>query len=345
MTQEELSRYPKGDEMPHGVLILAGEERYLIRHYLTLIRKRILQDPSFASFNHMVYEGAEIDFASLFHALGTPPVFAEGKLVEWHLPRLDDFKEGEISQMLDLAAEAEETGDTLIVLLPDVDAFDVGSPKRPSTLYKKLSPAVEIVLFPKSTDGQLINWLGRHFAHEGVEVETNALREMLERCGHGMDVLAEETAKLVAYARGNNLPRVTVDVVRYVTCPSTEEDAFGLTNALMNLDGKAAFENLADLKSRRVEPTILLAQIGRFFSDMLSVALFAEAGCTSQQIATKLKINEYKVKLYMKAARQYSTPRLKGCVTLCREADAQVKLSYGVDAYAAIERLVAALLA
>ena len=79
MTQEELSRYLKGDEMPHGVLILAGEERYLIRHYLTLIRKRILQDPSFASFNHMVYEGAEIDFASLFHALGTPPVFAEGK--------------------------------------------------------------------------------------------------------------------------------------------------------------------------------------------------------------------------------------------------------------------------
>jgi DNA polymerase-3 subunit delta len=244
-----------------------------------------------------------------------------------------------------LAKETEEAKDTLIVLLPEVGAFDMGTPKRPSAMYKKLTAFLEIVSFPKSTDSQLINWLGRHFAHEGVGVTPDALRELPERCGHGMDVLAEETKKLAAYAKANHIETVTVELVRHVSCPSTEEDAFGLTNALMAMDAKGAFENLADLRARRVEPTILLSQIARFITDMLSVGLLAEGGQTAAQIAASLKLNEYKVKLYMKASRQHSTARLRRDVRLCKEADAQVKLSYGVDAYAAIERLVATLLA
>lgn len=345
MTQEELTRLIKGEDTPHGILILAGDEGYLIRHYLNQLRKRLISDPSFASFNHMVFEGAELDFVKLGDALRTPPVFADAKLVEWHLPDLDALKEGELSLLADLAAEAKEAMDTLIVLLPEVGAFDMGTAKRPSTMYKKLSAFVKIVAFEKSSDGQLINWLGRHFAHEGVGVTPDALRELLERCGHGMDILAEETQKLAAYAKANNIPQIDVEIVRHVSCPSTEEDAFGLTNALMALDAKGAFENLADLRARRVEPTILLAQIARFVTDMLSVGLLAEAGQTATQIAASLKLNEYKVKLYMKASREHTVARLRRGVTLCKEADAQVKLTYGLDAYAVIERLVATLLA
>ena len=49
MTQEELARLIKGEETPYGILVLAGEEGYLIRHYLNLLRKRLIPDEKLIS--------------------------------------------------------------------------------------------------------------------------------------------------------------------------------------------------------------------------------------------------------------------------------------------------------
>ena len=55
-----------------GWYILAGEEDYLKKYYLTKIREAIVTDEAFATFNHTVYDGAEVNFAAIRDDITSP---------------------------------------------------------------------------------------------------------------------------------------------------------------------------------------------------------------------------------------------------------------------------------
>lgn len=345
MTVQELAALLKKEEIPHGVFLFCGEEDYLIRRYLADLRARVVTDPSLASFNHLIFEGTEIDVGALTDALRTPPMFAPAKLIEWHLPDLNSLREKQMADLALFCEEANNEPSTAVVFLPQPEGFDPGTVKRPSAAFRKLGEMMQIVRFDKSTDSALMNWLKRHYDHEGVAVTPDALRAMLDRCGHGMDVLASETEKIAAYAKANGIAAVTPDVVRLVACSTTESDAFALTNALSNDDPRGAFNALSDMKARRVDPTAVLGQISRQCGDLLAVALLMERGLPPEQVASELGMNEYKTKLYAKTVARQSVARLRRAVTLCAEADLRAKTTYGMDAYVTLESLVATLLA
>ncbi len=344
MTQDTLKQLLKAPTPPYGVIILTGEEQYLIRRTLDNIRKRMVGDPTFATFNHLLFEGADVDFARLTDALHTPPMFSDCKLIEWHMAHLNDFKDEELASLAALTEEANAQKDTLILLLPRDGDFDPGTAKRPSPLYKKLEKAAEIILFEKSTDPQLIAWLHRHFAHEGVRANEDVPRAMLTRCGHSMDVLANETEKLASYCKANGIALITKEWVEVVCAPTTESDAFGLTNALMQKDAKGAYRYLADMKATRCDPTLVLGTLARYTSDLLQVALLSEEGLSPAQIASVMAQNEYKISLYQRSAQRRTIPQLRRAMSLCQEADKKAKRSFSADLYPLLDALVATLL-
>ncbi len=343
MTVSELQALLKAPEV-RGCFLFCGEEAYLRRTYLSMLRKRILTEPDFDAFNHIVHEGAELDFAALTADLDTPPFFADAKMIEWHMADFSGMSDKKIEALTELCALQAEENNSVLVLLAAPEGFDPGTEKRPSSLYKKLSPVIHIVNFEKSTDAQLMNWLKRHFEHDGVTVDAPTLRAMLSRAGHSMDILANEVDKLVAYVKANGRTSVTPEDVQFVCAPTTESDAFGLTNAM--LDGKTtdAFYHLSDLRARRVDPIVILGQLSRLFGDLLSVSLLLKDGLNQAAIASALSMNSYKVSLYIRAASKRDTASLRRALASLAEADKQVKTSYGSDKWALLDRLVCDLL-
>ena len=69
--------------------VFGGEEEYLKRYYLSELCKKIVPDETFATFNHVVFDGPEVDFGALADAIKAPPMMADFKLVEW---RYADFE-------------------------------------------------------------------------------------------------------------------------------------------------------------------------------------------------------------------------------------------------------------
>ncbi len=344
MTVAELQAVLKGVS-PVGCYLFCGEEGYLARTYLTMMRKKILTDPDFDAFNHIVHEGADVDFAALAADIDTPPFFTDHKMVEWHMAEIDGWNDKRVEALAELCAKQAEENNTLLVILTSPEGFDPGTQKRPTSLYKKLSPVIQIVNFEKSTDAQLMNWLKRHFDHEGVAVNAETLRALIARSGHSMDVLAGEVEKLTAYVKANGRGEVTPADVAYVASPTTESDAFGLTNAM--LDGRAgdAFYHLSDLRARRVDPTVILGQLARLFGDLLTVSLLLADGMNRDVIASELSMNTYKVSLYIKACGKRTTDSLRHALVLLTDADRQVKTSYGTDKWSMLDKLVVRLLA
>jgi DNA polymerase-3 subunit delta len=342
VTVQELAALLKTDH-PTGCFLFCGEEAYLRRAYLNSFRQKLLVDPAFDTFNHLVHEGAEVDASLLATELETPPFFSPCKLIEWHMADFSSLNEKKLEGLTELAHIQAREDNAALVFLCSSEGFDPGTAKRPSSAYKKLGGILQIVNFEKSTDAQLLGWLKRHFDHENMGVEMPTLRAMLFRCGHSMDILANETEKLVCYARARGRSSVTEEDVHMVCASTTESDAFGLTNALLDGKTEEAYRNLRDLRDRRVDPVVIVGQISRLYGDLLSVSLLLGEGMNQAAIATTLSMNAYKVGLYAKCAAKRSTESLRRALACCTDADLTVKTSYGSDLYALLDCLVAAL--
>ncbi len=337
MTVAELREAIKHPPLPW--LILAGEEEYLKRHYLREIRSALIEDAGLAAFNHLRFEGETLDFAKLLDAVKAPPVFAEYKLIEWHLCDFDKMKAEDLKRLGELCREQAEYEGVTVVFYAEAERLTAGTEKRPTRRFSELSRILNIVSFPRSTDAQLSSWIMRHLAHAGLTADARFPAAMIMRCGHSMDVLSGELSKLSAYALAKGKTAVSEEDLRFVTVSNFEADAFGLGNAILAKDATAAYENLRDMKNRRLDPTLIFGSVFRLFCDLYAVALLREEGLSPSAIRERTGLHEYKVTLYLRATARRSSASLGKTLERCRRLDLAGKL--GVADYSGLECLIA----
>ena len=321
---------------PEGWYLLVGEEEYLKRYHLSLFKSRIVTDESFAPFNHMVFDGPEIDVPKLADAIKAPPMMSDYKLVEWRYPDFEHMKESVRVALDALAPLKEEITYTVLVLSATADGFDPGTPKRPSKLALRYQKLFEIVNFPRSTDVQLLGWLKRHFDAEGIRTDAEALRALIFRSGHLMDVLIGEVEKLAAYLKANGRDTLTPADVEAVASSTLECDTFALSNAILDGNRALALRALLEMKRERTEPAVIIGMLTRVYGELVSVALLAEEGADAPAIEAALKLPSFKVRLYLKTAKTLGAARLVAALDSLTKTDVASK-SGGVDGYAAVE--------
>ena len=123
-------------------------------------------------------------------------------------------------------------------------------------------------MIAEKTDRKLAEWVGKHFAHNGVSASPAFCATMLAFCGHSMFALANEVDKLSFYALSGGKTEATEADMRKVCTPAVEYDAFAFANALMDSNRELALAILADYKFRRMDPIAVLGNILRVFCDM-----------------------------------------------------------------------------
>lgn len=335
MEINELKSRLKSGELS-GWYIFSGEEDYLKKYYLSQLRCAIVTDEVFSTFNHVVYDGQEIDFASVAEDIKSPPMMSDYKLIEWRYANLDALKESEKSVLFSLMELKDEYPCAIFAIMTSVEGFDAGTAKRPSKLATRLGEGFGILNFQKSTDSQLLSWLKKHFDAEGVGVDLPTLNALLFRSGRSMEVLNNEVSKLCAYAKANGASSVTATEVELIASPTAECDAFALSNAVIEKNVERAFVALADLKQRRVEPAVIVSMLERTYSELSSVALLLDEGRGVSDIESIMKFHPFKAKLYIGAAKKTGSKRLAESLAQLRRLDASSK-SGGLSGYGAIE--------
>ena len=325
---------------PGGWYIFAGEEEYLKRHYLKMLRDAVITDEASAPFNHMVFDGPELDAEALGEAIKAPPMMSEFKLIEWRYADLEHTKESILSSLDELCEMKQYYPESVLVLLLTESGFEVGTEKRPGKLVTRYSKAFDILNFPKSTEAQLLSWLKKHFDAEGLSIGRQALSDILLRCGRAMDVLRGEIAKLAAYAKANGKTEITSEDVAIVTSASPESDAFALSNAILDRNREAAFLALEDMKLRRIEPIAVLGMLSRTYSELAATALLLDEGLSAKDIAAALGMVEFKARLYVGAAKRHGRERL--CAALAEIGRCDARMKSGANAgFSAIEMFIA----
>ena len=323
-----------------GTYIFSGEEDYLKRYYLGALRDKAVTDDSFSTFNHAVYDGAEIDFASIRDDVMSPPMFEPYKMIEWRYPDFNKMKESDLDKLeeiLDLVATTDYA--VLAFLVSDGD-IDLGTPKKLSKLAGRIGEKARILNFDKSTDQQLLAWLKRHFDAEGVGVTLDVLNALIFRAGHSMTVLNNEVNKLCMLAKARGQTKICVGDVEIAASSTPECDTFALSNAILERNKKGAFVALEEMKSRRLDPIMILGMMSKTYTDIVSVVMMLGDGIGAEDIQTATKMNPYKLKMYLRTAKRFTPEKAKNILAELARVDTGAKWG-GVTGYTAIELFVA----
>lgn len=322
----------------NGWYIISGEEEYLKRYYKNEIKKALIpEDDPFALFNHSVFDGGlDFDIMAFIEAVKSPPMMSDAKVIEWNFADLSHLKEKELAALSDLAASKEDYPYATVIISALPDGFDIGTPKKPTKVYKTLSEVFDVLNFEKSTDAQLITWIQKHFSVCGLEAKREAASSLIMRVGHSMQTLSLEIDKLVAYAKAHSRGEITVNDVNEICSSTIESEAFAISNAIIEKNTEKAFLALADMKMQRVDPGQILAQLSKTYADLISVALFTEEGKSAQDTAAIMKFHPYKLGLYMSAAKKLGTEKIAASLASLIKTDASSK-SGGISGYEAVE--------
>lgn len=320
-----------------GGFLFYGEEPYLKRSALKKVRDALV-DEAFAAFNFLRLTRQTLSREALLGAMASLPVMSEKKLLLLEELELSQIKKGELDDLCGVLARLPDHPDTVVIVDAGGD-FDPGTKKAPSALYKRLASVLEPVCFAQATDRQLQNWIMRHMKTEKKSISPQACSLMLDHCGRSMDILAGEIDKLCAYLAANGKEEAAPEDIRFVCCRNEESDAFALANAVMSGKSQAAFDALADMRRRRQEPVLVLGAISRVYADLLVIRSLCDRGMSAGEIASFLKMNEYRAGLYCRAASGIKAERLRQAVSYCLETDAALK-SGTPSGYRPLEMLI-----
>ncbi len=338
--ESDFRREFKG-ELRSGYLFF-GEEDYLKVFALRQVRELLCPDPAFAFFNEMRVDAMDFTPQKLQDALMPMPMMAERKLVTLGGLNFNTMRPNELDTLCEVLSSLSEYDYNTLIVTVASDCLDTGFlPKRPSATLAKLSEHLCPVQFDRCTTAKLTAWVGKHFAHNKVEASPALCALLPDYCGHSMFTLSSEIDKLCYYVLAHGKSTATEEDMREVCTPASEYDAFAFTNAVMDGRQGEALAILADYRFRRVEPLMILGDVIRVICDMISIRAMTAEGTPAAEIASVLKLHEFKVGLYQKSLRGTSQKRLLRALEACNTADANLKLS--PKGYAPLERLICSL--
>ena len=330
MTISELDKAIKVNM--RGAYLFYGEEEYLKRRYREKIRATLLEDDALAPFNHALIS----DLSMLATEIQTLPMMADRRLVEVEDVNFSKLNKDSTEALVSLLQNPE---DTVVLFYTREGEFNPGTAKKPSEIYKKLDGTVQLVEFAKQAPNRLSTWAAKHFASHGVFATPDLCHALIERSGTDMNVLANEIAKLSAYALAHGEKEIKREMLEKVVTAYRESGAFDFVNAIMEGNTRRAFALFTDMKRRREKPVEILASISRVIAELKTVKSLSDAGLSPAEIVSATKMKEYSVKLRLSALRTRSAASLDRAVMLCYETDVKLK-SRSVDKYFLIEKLI-----
>ena len=321
--------------------LLFGEEDYLKNIAVDFARQTLCPDEGLRTFNEIILDALDFTPQRLLEALSSLPMFADRKVILLRGLNLTAMRPNEQDALCEVLEQLPAYDYNTLLIPVASGAIDEGYlPKRPSPLLTRLAEQMKIVQYEKCTPAKLCGWVGRHFEHNGVSASPALCNHLIEVCGRGMHILANEIDKISYYVLAHGRNELRAEDIAAAACVNVEFDAFAFTNALTERDHARALAILADMKFRRIEPPIILGEVIRASCDMLAVRRMTMEGRTAQEIGKVLVMHEFRVGLYQKSAARRSIEELEATVAACAEADAALKNTLSKSDYLVLERLI-----
>ncbi|MBQ9979671.1 MAG: DNA polymerase III subunit delta [Oscillospiraceae bacterium] len=313
-----------------GIYIFHGEERYLLEHSVSELRRIIVPEGT-EEFNLRIFDG-KVSAAEVVHAVDSMPAMSDKTLTivrDWDIFSLGESESSQLAELFDDYPDYA----TLVFVYDTVEY----KPDWRRKFAKKLKEDAFIVEFAKQEKNSLVRWLHNRFAALDKEISSADAEYLIFLSGGLMTALAGETEKLAAYQKGKTITRTDIDAV---VIPVTEAVVFELGDALAARKNDRALEVLYTLLDSRESADKIMYHIGRQMRQLYNARLLAKQPGAAQKLMEQWGMkSQYPADKLIQNASRMSLKYCRQAVKLCAQADRDLKFS-GDDKRLTLEFLI-----
>lgn len=297
-----------------------GEESFLMNHYLTQVKKLLL-DPLTESFNFHRLTSETFDMQSFGDAVENLPMMAESTFVQ--VDDVDIFKlnEGDRNKMVEILSDIPDYCTVVFTYLTVAWKPD----KRLKKLWEAADRHGSMVEFAKQNQRDLIAWVTRHFASQKKRISADLCAYLIDITGGTMTALGGEIDKICAYSGAEDICKADVDAV---TEPVLDAVVFQMTDLLGEGRYAQALLKLQQLLKMQQEPLAILGAVGGQFRKISAARTLMDNGKNAGHLQRLYGIPDYPARKIMEAARRFQPEFCQKAAELILETDYQMKTSF-----------------
>lgn len=327
---QELKQALKAKELAR-LYFFHGEETFLLNHYLTQVKKLLLDELT-ESFNFHRFTAETFDLAEFADAVENLPMMAENTLVQ--VDEIDLFKmnESDRNKMVEILSDIPDYCTVIFTYITVA--------WKPDKRLKKLWEAVEKngvpVEFAKQDQKDLIAWVTRHFLSRKKRISSELCAYLIDITGGTMTALSGEIDKICAYSGADEIVKSDIDAV---TEPVLDAVVFQMTDMISEGAYGKAFQSLQKLLKMQQEPLAILGAIGGHFRRLGTARTLLDNGRNAYDLQKLCGIPDYPARKTMDAARRVRPEFCQKAAELVLETDYKMKTSFD-DTQRLLELLV-----
>ncbi len=310
--------------------LITGEEDYLIRHGLNLLKQKLIA-PGCENLDLVTLRGG-LDADQLLSELETVPFMSQRRLVIAHNTGLFNSKQGsgEAKQVL-LDKIWPRLGEGVCLCLVE-ESVDKRQKKKLQALESAGGQLVEI---PKEEFASLRSWLSAYLAKSQLRISREAAESLILRCDSSMSELALELNKLENYCLYNGDQDITLELLDLCCREDLQGNIFKLTDAVSAHRTSEALVLLDKLLKQKEAPALILFMLARHFRQLLC----AQEPVSAPVLAKRLKLPPFVGKRLKAQAGRFQPAQLLKLCQACFNTDRAIK-SGQLDERTALELLL-----
>ena len=306
--------------------LFVGEEDYFKRHYLNLIKNKLLS--GFEEFDLSVFDGKKLSAAELQDALDALPLSAEKRLIIiYDLP---------LAKSNEAASFLSKNG------VPDTACVVVSEEQPPlsdtAAEVKRFASdtGAVVVRFDPLSGAEQTDWTVRYFAAAGKKIERADAEYLASVCLPSQNAVKNECDKLISRAEK---PVITRELIDEMVAPTADAKGWQLSEAVVFGRTAEALKIVSDLFTMKTDENVVAAAVYRAYCDLAAVVAGAASGKSTYDIAAASGMKEFVCRKYLPVAKKLSLKTLSSCVEECLKCDVDLK-STPADKRARVEELI-----
>ena len=305
---------------PDKLYVFHGEEIFLLNHYLSQLKKILIEDLT-ESFNFHRMTSETFSVQDFVDAVENLPMMAESTMVQ--VDDVDIFKLTE--------ADRNKVAETLMdipewcTVVFTYETVSWNPDKRMKSIWDAISSNAQIVEFPKQEMKDLMAWVARHFVARGKRISNDLCAYLIDITDGTMTTLAGEIGKICAYSGADTIVKSDIDAV---TEPVMDAVVYQMSDLLGRQDFTAALQKLQQLLKMQNDPISLLGVIGSHFRRLSAGRALSDNGKGVADLMKLTGMKDYPARKAMEASRRFKPEFYKKASELILETDYRMKTSF-----------------
>ena len=226
------------------------------------------------------------------------------------------------------------TNENILLIYAPYEKLD--ERKKVTKELKKKSTFIKIAV---PNEFNLAAYVQNELAAHQIGISGPVVNEFIARAKGDIDRLMGELAKIKAYFYGQHNAMITAEILADLVAVTLEDNVFLLTEALVSKNNRQAFRVFSDLMQQKEEPIKLIVMIANQFRLLKQVQTLASGNLSEKDIASRLAVHPFRVKLARQQARNFTTDQLDNALKKLAEADLQIKSGL-IDGELALELFI-----